>query len=313
MVITSLNIVPHGMQIIPGLDPKAPPEFSKMHQSMLELIKILRKEKPDTIILFTPHGYQLEQDFCLYYANSLRAYYPVLNRSNIDGTQIHSTIEFSSDTELLDDIWVKFNSLKNPAFKLNKITLGSRYYPIPLGWGASVPLYYCYQHDFRPKIVVVSLPRARFNVSKFHTTLTKCGEFFGKFALNTTKRTSIFFSGDLAHTHQDSENFTFHSSSKKYDESLLSWIQNFSKKKIRGRIITIPRDIFNLEKTALACGLSTLSIMEGVINVMKEEKEKTYENEHIDLLLNSTILQYIHPTYFGMALIHISLNSLKSS
>ncbi|MCF2140489.1 MAG: hypothetical protein K9W44_10595 [Candidatus Lokiarchaeota archaeon] len=303
MVITSLNIVPHGMQIIPGLDPKASPEFSKMHQSMLELIKILRKENPDTIVLFTPHGYRLEQKFCLYYADTLRAYYPILNRSNVDGTQIHSTIEFSSDIVLLDDIWEKFNSLKNPPFKLDRITLGTKNYPIPLGWGASVPLYYCNQPDFHPKIVVVSLPRARLNIIKFYSALKSCGEFFGEIALNTNKKFSIFFSGDLAHTHQDSENFSFHPSSRKYDEAVITWLQNISNNKTFN---TIPKVIFDYERKALACGLSTLSIMEGFIHVM--HKRKGDGDRYSDLSLKSKILQYLHPTYFGMVLSHISLN-----
>lgn len=292
-MINSMYFVPHGMQIIPGLDPAAPQEFAHFHQQMLRFKAQIASENPESILLFTPHGYLLENNFVLYNSEILRAYYPFLNRSNVDGTSIDSIMEFRTDRELIDEIWKKFSEKLPRKFGMDRISLGSENFPIPLGWGASVPLYYCQGETFKPNIVVISLPRARRNLRDFRISLQAFGDFIFEIVKGSSKRIGVIFSGDLAHTHQNSPNFSFHPSSRTFDDIIISWFRNLS------REVALPEKLYPLETSALACGLSTLTILEGILKNIKQNDD--------NVKISSEILAYSHPTYFGMLLAHISI------
>ncbi|MHA1611224.1 MAG: hypothetical protein ACTSYU_04155 [Promethearchaeota archaeon] len=101
MGIKSLFFLPHGMQIIPGLETPYNNKFSSLNIAMLEIQKKINTENPDLILLFKPHGNLLDSAFGLYYSKSYRAYLPLLDRSNVDGSVVHSIEEYTTNWSFL--------------------------------------------------------------------------------------------------------------------------------------------------------------------------------------------------------------------
>ncbi|MHA1611223.1 MAG: hypothetical protein ACTSYU_04150 [Promethearchaeota archaeon] len=99
-------------------------------------------------------------------------------------------------------------------------------------------------------------------------SLQNCGYFFADIIKGSSLNISVIFSGDLTHTHQNQGNFSYHPSSKIIDNKIQAWIQNLDKSH------KITPDLIKLQQTALACGLSSLIIMEGMLDYFKEKNNR---------------------------------------
>ncbi|TFH29651.1 MAG: hypothetical protein E4G98_03465 [Promethearchaeota archaeon] len=313
MVIKSMFFLPHGMQIIPGLETPYNHNFGSLHAAMQKIQQRISAEDPDLIILFTPHGYRLESAFCLYLAKTYRAFLPKLDRSNVDGTSVHSIEEYPTNWDFLNNVLKTYKNHPNPGFELESLSLATPEYPLPLAWGSSVPLHYTRNlknyvspqntpqqasKQGSPEIAIISLPNSRRNIKKSRDSLHQCGKFFGHIIQESSLKISVVFSGDLAHTHQNQGNFSLHPSSKIFDDKIQDWIKNLDKTH------WITPDLIQLEQTALACGLSTLLIMEGMLDYFRDCFP------HISW--KSDVIDYTVPTYFGMLIVHIFPKSANS-
>lgn len=276
------------MQIIPDLEAEYSENFKPLHHGMLKFGEYLAQDRPDLIILATPHGYQTENTFLLYNSGHYRIYYPKLVNSNVDGPDIQSILMVQSDPTIVSSILSKYRNLRDVIFSLDSLSLATSHYPLPLAWGASVPLFYMKQ--FLPNVptVIISLPRKRIDLQNFRAELNVFGRFLADNFIHHPKRISFVFSGDLSHTHQETANFSYHPSCKQFDAMFLKGIKDISK------ISTISDALIDLNKTALSCGLSTMLIFEG----MQQKCNET----HTTCEWQSELIEYQVPTYFGMAI-----------
>jgi len=158
MPLKEAYFLPHGMQIIPGLEDEYSKEFSPIHEAMLLVQEDIKKNCPDFFILFTPHGLAADESFLIYRNQILRGYYPHLVSSNVDGMEIKETLEIESDITIIDKL---FSHLKEKNINISNITLGAPPFPGPLAWGELVPMYYLHKSCPKTKLIVISLPKKR--------------------------------------------------------------------------------------------------------------------------------------------------------
>ena len=283
MPLISAYLLPHGMQLIPNLDENSADQFRFLSQSFSKIINHLKQVEPDTVILISPHGIALEESFCIYMNKTARGYLPKLDISNVDGTIIKDQVNISIDLEFSKDLQ---QSLRTGGIKMDSCILGSQNYFSPLAWGESVPIYFVQEYLSTVNNVIISLPQTRYDYDKMSQDLSSFGEEIGKFCQKCQKRIAIIISGDLSHVHDAGSFFGFHSDGHKFDELICQWIKNPQAHEILS-------EAKKLNKTAKSCGISTLTILEGVIN---------YDFQKNGVKWGGKLIAYDIPTYFGMGL-----------
>ena len=295
MPISEVYFLPHGMQIIPGLEDEYSKGFLPLHDAMSSVQEECKKNCPDIFILFTPHGLASDNSFLIYKSQKLRGYYPHLVDSNIDGKDIKETIIVNSDLPLIDKL---YSHLKKNNIEISNITLGASQFPAPLAWGELVPMYYLHKACPETKLIVVSLPKKRFRASQFKEELLNIGRNVADFCSSNQENFSLVFSGDLAHTHDKNGPYGYSETAQEFDSLIAHWIQTLDAK-------ILLSDAYNLADKALACGLSTLTIFQGVNEFLSQKFNHEY--------FSGQLLGYAAPTYFGMAVAKFILKKNKKS
>jgi len=295
MPLTEAYFLPHGMQIIPGLEDKYSKEFFPIHEAMLLVQEEIKKNCPDFFILFTPHGLAADEPFLIYRNQILRGYYPRLNDSNVDGNEIKEVLEINSDISMIDKL---FSHLKEKKIDISNITLGALQFPGPLAWGELVPMYYLHKSCPKTKLIVISLPKKRYNASQFKQKLLNIGHHIADFCFSSPETFSLIFSGDLAHTHKADSSFGYSEYAQEFDNLIIKWIQTMDEKNLLS-------DAYGIVDKAKVCGLSTLTIFQGVNEFLSEKAKKPYFSSHL--------YGYAAPTYFGMAVAKFIPKKYKKS
>lgn len=262
-MIKSVHLLPHGMQIIPGLESPYNSDFKSLHEAM-EGIKI----ESEFIVLLTPHGTAVENEFLLYNHERFQGFYYHLNPdvSIVNGVPAESK-EWSGDSNVNQEI---LSSLSQ--FEILELIQGGSTYPMTLAWGETVPLYYIQEK----KVIVISIPRRRYaGVEIMQEELFTFGRSLYQLLQGLKETYSIVISGDLAHTHLKGGPYGFSPTAVDFDEKVMVWVKE-------------PRNIdelLELNKTALSCGMAGICILQGIF----DEKKFILQNSH-----------YSCPTYFGM-------------
>ena len=283
MPLTEAYFLPHGMQIIPGLEDKYSEEFFPIHEAMLLVQEDIKNKCPDFFILFTPHGLAADESFLIYRNQILRGYYPRLVDSNVDGNEIKEVLKINSDISMIDKL---FSHLKEKKIDISNITLGAPQFPGSLAWGELVPMYYLHKSCPKTKLIVISLPKKRFNASQFKQELLNIGHHIADFCSSNPETFSLIFSGDLAHTHKAESAFGYSEHAQEFDNLIIKWIQTLDEK-------ILLSDAYGIVGKAKVYGLSTLTIFQGVNKFLSEKTQKSYFSSHL--------YGYAAPTYFGMA------------
>ncbi|QEE15185.1 hypothetical protein DSAG12_01009 [Promethearchaeum syntrophicum] len=284
MPIKEAYFLPHGMQIIPGLEAEYSKEFFPIHEAMLLVQQEIKENCPDFFILFTPHGLATDESFLIYRNQILRGYYPCLVNSNVDGTEIKEVLEIESDITMINKL---FFNLKERNINISNITLGAPQFPGPLAWGELVPMYYLHKSCPKTKLIVLSLPKKRYDASSFKQELLNIGHQIADFCSSNSETFTLIFSGDLAHTHQEDSPFGYSKYAQEFDNLILKWIHSLDE-------TILLSDAYDIVDKAKVCGLSTLTIFQGVNEFLSEKTNKSYFSSHL--------YGYAAPTYFGMAI-----------
>jgi len=295
MPILETYFLPHGMQIIPGLEDKYSKEFDPIHEAMLLVQEYIKKNCPDFFILFTPHGLAADESFLIYRNQILRGYYPRLVGSNVDGNEIKEVIKIDSDISMIDKL---FSHLKENMIDISNITLGAPQFPGSLAWGELVPMYYLHKSCPRTKLIVISLPKKRYNSLQFKHELLNMGRNIADFCSSNPETFSLIFSGDLAHTHKADSSFGYSEYAQEFDNLIIKWIQTLDEE-------ILLSDAYDIVDKAKVCGLSTLTIFQGVNEFLSEKTQKPYFSSHL--------YSYATPTYFGMAVAKFIPKKYKKS
>ncbi len=271
-MIVGAAFLPHGVQIIPGIEKPYNESFKPLHKAMMKIKETVEHLMPQTIFLLTPHGIATDQHFGLYVNEQLKG-------KLIFGDLISDKeYSFTNDIEMAKNL---HRYLKEREFPITRIQIGVPSTAGLLNWGELVPLYYlAHEMEIQPHIIVVSTPLQRYeSVTEMVPVLTMLGQHIIDFFTTIEKKVFIGVSGDLAHTHDANGPYGYHQTSKTFDELIVSWLKDETKE--------FPlKKALELDTTALSCGLAPLIFLSTVQKQLKMKKE---------------FLTYGAPTYFGMA------------
>jgi len=276
MVLSSAFIVPHGALIL-NASPSHTDGRYELNQAMIQVASQIADLKPDVILVTSPHGISLSNDFGIYFNESAHG------TAEWEGEYQDYQIDVKIDLEFAEEI---FTHLKAKQQAVSKITAFSRGVPIPLRWGESVPLWFLKDMP-NTKYVFLSQPQKRYDPSNSFLSETKeLGEKIFEFVNSHSKRVVMLISADLAHTHQKEGPYGFYENAEVVDKLLEDWMRSPSSSKRTS-------DSSNLIIKALCCGYTGFLLLQGLLGDIKCEVK---------------VLSRHAPTYYGMMVISIEPN-----
>jgi|GEM_PF-3002994 len=271
-MLLSAYLVPHGNQIIPGLEEPYPAGFLPLHEAMQRARSELAADAAEILILLTPHGITLPDAYGVYLNERLQGFYYDLSESNVFG-QLKGRALWPADRPAAEELLGALQAAGLPATGLIQ---GSATFPIALTWGELVPLHYLGSAG-SPRVVVISLPRSRASLPQLQSQFFALGQALFAFADRDRRRISLVISADLAHTHTAAGPYGVHSSAPVFDRLAQEWAWQPTRERLAR--------LLELQPTALACGMAGMCALQPVIEAAR---------------LAASSVTYAVPTYFGM-------------
>ena len=210
-------VAPHGEPIIPPLaKPAERKKYLPTAQAMQRLSREIRAQRPDTIVVATPHNLRLWGHVGVVIAENASGALPMFGRG-----PARLTIRVKSDLDFANALLAEASRRRVPAVGANYATASGRFSNMPLDWGTLVPLWFFVRgHRVKPKVVVVTPSREiplRQNVL--------FGTLIADVAARSRKRVVFVASADHAHAHRKSGPYGFSPAAARYDALMVAAIR----------------------------------------------------------------------------------------
>ena len=259
-------IAPHGGEIVPALAGSKLELFSPTRRGMRTLAADLKRARPETIVIASPHNLRLHR------------HVGVVTAENTSGT----TAEGRRKISLRAKCDVEFaGRLVDAAERRGVPVVGATYgvYEGPLSdlamdWGTMIPLWF-FLPATRPraKVVIVTPGRGIPLSQNF-----EFGRVVAEEAENVKKRVAFVASSDQAHAHRKSGPYGFSPRAKEYDELVVDAIG-------RERLESIMELDAGFVDAAKPDSLWQMTMLAGAISVVP---------------MRGRLVSYQLPTYYGM-------------
>jgi aromatic ring-opening dioxygenase LigB subunit len=268
--LTYASIAPHG-DIIPGLAPRSVEgRFLKTRQGMTRIAKEIALEKPDTVIIATPHNLRLGKNI------------GIVTSENSSGELVGPRgrtvmVRAKCDREFALELLERAEKRGLPVIGANYGTADGKHSNMPMDWGTLVPLWFIVKHGkTRPKIVVIT-PSREIPLTQNH----EFGRLVAELTEQQKKKRFVFVaSADQAHTHRRSGPYAFNkAAAQTYDRLVVSAIR-------KNRLRSIMDVDSNLVERAKPDSLWQMAMLAGVMSWVPMRGE---------------LFSYDVPTYYGMA------------
>jgi len=270
MTLVYACIAPHGSEAIAKLAGKSTMrKFQKTRHGLQQLAKEVRKARPDTIVIASPHNLKLWRKIAVVTAeNSTGTLQASPRNKKSVGLKVKCDVKFAG--KLLDAATRR----RLPVVGANYGTFDGVTSDMPMDWGTLVPLWFIIPECRpKPKVVIVT-PSREIPLSQNF----QFGKVVGEVSERTEKRIVFVASSDQAHRHKKSGPYGFNKASKEYDRLVLQAIQ-------RGRIDSIMRFRPKFVDAARPDSLWQMTILAGAIDRFR---------------MSANVISYDVPTYFGM-------------
>lgn len=260
------GITPHGSSIIEEMAGDELEIFSPTRAGMVKLGTKIKKYKPDTIVILTPHGLKL------------KGYNSVYISSYCGGsvTENGGTIsaQFKCDLPLAERILERANSEGIPCVGANYGTASGESSNFPADWGILIPMWYLGARDeIKPEIVVVG-PTRDIPLK----LLVSLGKVIALSAEESGKKVALIASADQAHAHDPNGIYGYDKAAEEYDAKVVSMIRENQLQKL------LCMDSEFIER-AKPDSLWQMLILYGALTVVPMKGE---------------LISYQVPTYFGL-------------
>ena len=270
MTLVYACIAPHGSEAIAKLASKSTVrKFQKTREGLRRLAKEVRKAKPDTIVIVSPHNLKLWQKIAVVTAENSTG---TLQASLRNKRSVHLRVK--CDVEFAKELLEAAAKRSMPVIGANYGTSEGVTSDMPMDWGTLVPLWFMIP-DCRPKPkVVIVTPSREIPLSQNF----QFGRVIGELSERKAKRIVFVASADQAHRHKKSGPYGFNKASKEYDKFVVNAIQG-------GRIESILRLRRKFVEAARPDSLWQMTMLAGVVDRVR---------------MNAEVTSYDAPTYFGM-------------
>ena len=255
-------VLPHGDF---ALDPGLLPENSTARNAAEEVASAASNAgkwlstvvKPDLVILSTPHGMELTNDFAFYLGSSASGYADL-------GQDLHNG---TSHRITLDTISLAPNETHDLLRHLRgQAVSGILNYAdsedMALRWGEVIPLVLVHvpRHIHR-RYIIVSHPLRRYDQSpSMVPELLSLGKSIRDWADSRPERVALLISSDLSHTHQADGPYGYSNASAPFDAAIRKWATS---PLTNAKSLLV--DATSLQDRAKSCGFTGLVMLHGAL------------------------------------------------
>jgi len=270
MTLTYACIAPHGSDVIPELANKRTlRSFEETRKGILAVAREVKRARPDTIIIASPHNLRVHQHIA------------IVTAENSSGTlrgwnapEKRASLKVKCSPALAKELLAEGTRRRLPVVGVNYGTFEGSNSDMAMDWGTFVPLwFFMHENRIRPKVVIVTPSREiplDQNIA-FGRTIADVVE---------KKRERVVFvaSADQAHAHKKNGPYGFSKAAAAYDKFMVNAIE-------RDDIDSIKRLSSKFVEAAKPDSLWQMAMLAGV-------------SERIPLVPH--LYSYQVPTYFGM-------------
>ncbi len=259
-------IAPHGGELIPSLAGKKAVQFTLTRNAMRVLAAEIKKARPDTIVVASPHNLRLLKHIGVmvseYTSGKVReGKHEVRLRAKCDVEFARRVVEVA-ERRGLPVVAANFGALEGPMSDL------------AMDWGTLIPLWFLLRGTgLRSKVVVVTPSRGIPLRQNF-----EFGEALGEAAKSDRKRVAFVASADQAHAHRRDGPYGFDRRAAEYDRLVAEAVK-------QDRLESVMEFPASLVEGAKPDSLWQMAILAGALSVAP---------------MRGKLVSYQAPTYFGM-------------
>ncbi len=264
-------IAPHGGEIIPGLARSNAEDqlFRKTRKGMLEIARELKKMRPDTIVIASPHNLRLYRKIGVVFSENSSG---SLKSESRRGLQIH--LSAKCDTKLAREIYSRAVDRRLPVVGANYGSFDGPSSDMPMDWGSLVPLWFLLGRHAKFKIIIIT-PSREIPIEQNYAFGAVISQIANE---KSDRRVAFVASADQSHTHIRSGPYGFHVAAKKYDEIVIEALET-------NRLKTLLRLNPSFIEDAKPDSLWQLAMLAGCLSRTR---------------MRSRLISYDVPTYYGM-------------
>jgi aromatic ring-opening dioxygenase LigB subunit len=270
MPLSYACITPHGDEVIPELATTATPRgFLITREGMITIAKEVKRAKPDTIVIATPHNLRLWRKIGVVISENSSG---KLQSSRGRKPSVH--LKVRCDQEFARRLVDRATRRGLPVVGANYGSFEGPLSDLPMDWGTLVPLWFLARGRLnRPRVVIVTPSREipLFQNYEFGRTIADLAE-------RGSRRYVFVASADQAHAHKKSGAYGFNRAAAEYDRFVVDAIR-------RNRIGSVMNLSGKFVEAAKPDSLWQMTMLAGVLSKVKMDAE---------------LFSYQAPTYYGM-------------
>ncbi|MGE5225223.1 MAG: hypothetical protein ACM3PY_22520, partial [Omnitrophica WOR_2 bacterium] len=237
-------IAPHGWLLLPFLGGPASPKASSSQAAMQEIGRRFASARPDTLVVMTPHGLEVEGVFSLLDTPVVRG---ETGRDPSLSSSPHSfSLQFNIDQEF-NEALVKAAQAENiPAARVKNKTME----PLNLDFATTIPLWFTAASLFPPPKIVVACAGSGLDwkiFPGFGASIRRAAESLGR-------RVGFIASADMGHAHDPNHRYGYDPASREFEQAVIAAIQAND----LGRLLSYDEDWVKRAKTDAYGQLLTL-------------------------------------------------------
>jgi len=270
MPLSYACITPHGDEIIPELATGGTPRgFLTTRTGMIRIAKEVKRAKPDTVVIATPHNLRLWRKIGIVLSENSSG---TLQGSRGRKPSVH--LKVKCDQQFARKLLDRTAKRGLPVVGANYGSFEGPLSDLPMDWGTLVPLWFLARGRLnRPQVVIVTPSREIPLLQNY-----EFGQMIAALAENGSKRCVFVASADQAHAHKKSGPYGFSRAAAEYDRFVVDAIR---KNRIRS-IMNLPGKFVDAAKPD---SLWQMTMLAGVLSKVRMDAE---------------LFSYEVPTYFGM-------------
>lgn len=261
-------IAPHGGEVIPELAGDHLERMAVTRRAMEELGRRCKQARPETLVVFTPHGLCIEKNISLSFS--------VLGAGFVDGENgMRVGMRFLVDRELSEEVANEAAKREVPVAMVGYTKEGAPMPVFPLDWGVLVPAYFLGARWENPPRVIAACPDRALPRLK----LIAFGEAVVHAAAKLGRRIAIVCSADQGHGHSAEGPYGFSPHSAPHDAAYCAAVRDNALE----RLLHWRNDRID---AAMTDGYWQTLMLLGALRAAPLQPE---------------LISYEAPTYFGMA------------
>jgi aromatic ring-opening dioxygenase LigB subunit len=266
MAIVFACIAPHAAETIPELAGDSFEAFAETHASMKDLANLMNEQKPETIVIATPHNLRLEATIGVVTSEHTEGLLTVEDKQ--------VKLRCKCDLQLAKKILEKARESALPVVGANFGTSEGPSSCMPMDWGTLIPLwFFTRDHDETAKVVLVT-PSREISLKK----LVDFGSMIVGAAESLGRKVAFVASADQGHAHDPKGPYGFNVASRKFDDAVKEAISSND----LGPLLDLPSQFI---EDAKPDSVWQIAILEGILESVS---------------MKGRLMSYQVPTYFGI-------------